>query len=420
MDRAASRILKSIVQTHGLAFTQSKALCKAYLADLMPNFVEERQQLVAAVAYELPHKLLESHTYQQRNILALQFGQASSIPPRQALQVVNAWLYALQDFSSSKQTSTWCYWGGWTSYWGGLIVGFIILLLGTAIAVYKKPEFSPLVQQAEEKNSLSSSSALPDLNSTVVTPSVHFSSKPLPSSQNTQILANLLFSPLATNWTKLDNLEAEQETTQTLLPFLFKDQYQSSKQDSHTTIPKAVTTRSNAAPINRQLNVPNSLAAQAQLKKPNKPSTKATTAQSTSQTQSHSRAKRVETQKAFDQTSQSIQVLAENILGLRKKQAERHAISELLKLTRDNFYTEQLTALDQQIQVFNLRIDHLSAAYSKQVVKLCELAPTVWQDEPLTTKKAHSKQIHALLLQHWQACKSLSSQQIKQQVLSYY
>ena len=47
-------------------------------------------------------------------------------------------------------------------------------------------------------------------------------------------------------------------------------------------------------------------------------------------------------------------------------------------------------------------------------------APTVWQDEPLTTKKANSKQIHALLLQHWQACKSLSSQQIKQQVLSYY
>lgn len=421
MDKAIPRILKSIVQTHGLAFTQSPSLCKAYLADLMPNFVEERQQLIAAVAYELPQKLLETQNRQQHKALALQFGQANSLPPLQALQMLDTWLYALPATAYSEQPSTWFYSRNWIYYLSGLLTGSLALLLGSAIAVYKKPEMSIPAQTLTANPNPASSVAKPNptlTNILVNQPKLSEKTIPLLSKQTTK--SRLVFPSLLSQWSKLDDLEPEQAAQQTQLPLLFTSQPKSFTQGLAVTIPKNDTPLT-ATKLADQKTASNNLSkSENQINKINKSATQPSHDQKPKKTQSDLKKHQAETESLFNKNTQAVQNLVEHSLDLQKKLNDRQALNELLKLTGDKFYGNQLAELDRQIQVLNLRIDHLSAAYSKQVTQLCEQAPHAWQDKQLTTKKSHAKQIQVLVLKHWQYCKTLSSQHIKQHVLNPY
>ncbi len=113
-----------------------------------------------------------------------------------------------------------------------------------------------------------------------------------------------------------------------------------------------------------------------------------------------------------------MQTLTEQVLRLRKKQNEQQAITQLLNLTGDVFYREQLKELEQQQKQLHARIDHLSASYSSQVAKLCRLSATGWQNG--VQQGRDNNKLQQVVLQHWKQCKGPSNQQIKQQLLTRY
>lgn len=426
MDKTIPRILKSIVQTHGLAFTQSPSLCKAYLADLMPNFIEERQQLITAVAYALPQKLLETQNRQQRKMLASQFGQANALPPLQALQIVDAWFYALQEVAQFKQSSTGFYSRHWIYYISGLLTGSLVLLLGSAIAVYKKPEINIPVQPLTENTQPVTSLAKPPLPLTNTLTNTLVNQSNLPkkttNSLSDHTTKSILFlPPLIPQWSKLDELDPEQAVQQTRLPLLFVNQHQSPTQALGVTTVKTetyLTATKRADQKTDSNNLPKSEKQIHQIKQINKSTTQQTLDQTSKKTQINLKKRQAETESLFNKNAQAMKTLVTHILGLYKKQHDRKALDDLFKLTGDKFYGEELAEIDQQIQLLNSNIDHLSAAYSKQVTKLCELAPDAWQDTQLRIKNSHTQQIQMLVLKHWQDCKTLSSQELKQHVLN--
>lgn len=417
MDKTIPRILKSIVQTHGLAFTQSPSLCKAYLADLMPNFIEERQQLITAVAYELPQKLLETQTRQQRKMLASQFGQANALSPLQALQIVDVWFYALQETVHFKQASNGFSSHNWMYYISGLLTGSLVLLLGSAIAVYKKPEINTPAQILIENTQPVTSLNKPPLtltNTLGSQPNLPKKTSSLLSDQTTESI--LFLPPLRPQWSKLDGLEPEQAEQQTRLPLLFNNQHQILTQALSVTTAKTETYLTTTKRSDQKTDSNNLSKSEKQINQINNSMTQPSLDQTPKKTQIH--LKKRQTESLFNKNAQSMKILVTHVLGLDKKQHERRALEDLFKLTSDKFYREELAELDQQIQLLNSNIDRLSAAYSKQVTELCELAPDAWQNKQLRIKNSHAQQIRMLVLKHWQDCKTLSSQELKQQILN--
>lgn len=143
-------------------------------------------------------------------------------------------------------------------------------------------------------------------------------------------------------------------------------------------------------------------------------------AQTSDQPKTATKANRNEAKQLFTNTVQDMQTLTEQVLRLRKKQNEQQAITQLLNLTGDVFYREQLKELEQQQKQLNARIDHLSASYSNQVAKLCRLSAAGWQNGELAQQGRDNNKLQLVVLQHWMQCKGLSNQQIKQQLLTRY
>ncbi len=445
MNQTVRYILKSIVHTHGTAFSRSQRLCKAYLADLMPDFPTERQQLVAAVADGLPHKLLLTQTAEQRKELALQFAQAHSIPAPQALATTETWFYALQELAHPKQASVWL---SLSSYLGGVLTGFVILLVGSAIAFYKKlDEPYPLQSSAQEiilnlpRPLLSSMSQHPAKLATSpvtmlpqVLPATPLATKPTADSP-------FILSLHASQWTKLDTLDTEHESIQSILlqtqtpprfepttalanlnsapktssvtqaepkhePIVEEKLQPSLKPMPVATPPLAAKPSAQQEKLLKQTNPANSMSsastpATAKLKTPQVP-------------------QQTEVKPIFTKTTQAMQALVEQVLRLRKKQADQEAIRQLLNLTHDEFYRQQLTGLEQQIKQLHSKLNHLSDAYSMQVAKLCSSSPKGWQNGRLATGEQSSRKIQQWVLDDWKQCQGLSSQQIKQQLLTRY
>lgn len=447
MNQTVRYILKSIVHTHGLAFSRSQRLCNAYLADLMPDFPAERCQLVAAVADGLPHKLLLTQTIQQRKELALQFGQTYSIPAPQALAAAETWFYALKDLTRPQQASSWL---TLTTYLGGVLTGIVILLVGSAIAFYKKLDEPPPIQPAAQQITLS----LP--RPVLSKLSLHPFQTPLPSSvalPQPQTLTQapvqakptadspFLLSLVSPQWTQLDTLDTERESIQSVLlqtqrltgfetparltepePKLksnSESEPQSKPKLASTTQPKpqpALKTASVAAqPLSKQASSPPEKPIKQAL-----PSTPTQVTAKTKTTPTTPAADRTEIKPLFTKTAQAMQTLVEQVLRLRKKQADRAAVTQLLNLTGDTFYRQQLPELEQQIKQLQLKLDHLSASYSIQVAKLCRSSPTGWQNGKLSNRERDNPKIQQWVLQDWKQCQGLSSQQIKQQLLTHY
>lgn len=451
MNQTVRYILKSIVHTHGLAFSRSQRLCTAYLADLMPDFPAERRQLVAAVADGLPHKLLLTQTSQQRKELALQFGQTHSIPAPQALAAAETWFYALKDLTRPQQASSWL---TLTTYLGGVLTGVVILLVGSAIAFYKKLDEPLPRQQASKQITLS----LPQPALSKLT--LHPVPTPLPSSvalPQPQPLAQapmqakptvdspFLLSLASPQWTKLDTLDTERESIQSVLlqtqPLAsFETPIRSAKPEPEpepklesnsksepTAKPKLEPiTQPKPQPALKAVSVaaqPRSTRPSSPPEKPIKQATPSTPTQVTAKTKTTpttSAADRTEIKPLFTKTAQAMQTLVEQVLRLRKKQADRAAVIQLLNLTGDAFYRQQLTELEQQIKQLQLRLDHLSGSYTMQVAKLCSSSPTGWQNGKLSNGERDNHKIQQWVLQDWKQCQGLSSQQIKQQLLTHY
>lgn len=447
MNQTVRYILKSIVHTHGTAFSRSQRLCKAYLADLMPDFPTERQQLVAAVADGLPHKLLLTQTAEQRKELALQFAQAHSIPAPQALATTETWFYALQELAHPKQASVWL---SLSSYLGGVLTGFVILLVGSAIAFYKKlDEPYPLQSSAQEiilnlpRPLLSSMSQHPAKLATSpvtmlpqVLPATPLATKPTADSP-------FILSLHASQWTKLDTLDTEHESIQSILlqtqtPPRFEPTTALANLDSAPKTSSVTQVEPKLEPIAEEKLQPSLkptlvatpvLAAKpsAQQEKPLKP-LKPTSPASSPSASTPATAKLKTTQvpqpmaikPLLTQTTQAMQALVEQVLRLRKKQADQEAIRQLLNLTHDEFYRQQLTGLEQQIKQLHSKLNHLSDAYSMQVAKLCSSSPKGWQNGRLATGEQSSRKIQQWVLDDWKQCQGLSSQQIKQQLLTRY
>lgn len=431
MNKSIRRILKSIVQTHGTAFTQSSRLCNAYLADLMPNFPEERRQLVAALAYGLPQNLLAQPSRQQYKELALAFGLAYSIPASEALAVADTWLYALQDTASNKQTTHYFSWIEWPSYLGGAFTGIVVLLLGSAIAFYKKPESVVTIESTPEKTTLSTTATRSTGNekatlTTQLPTTKALTSKPL---QPTQLTELPFLLPLAAKPTHLDSLDIEN-----IQPVLLLKNAQALAQPpvrfiepltriSPDPVINSAFYRLPKAPLNlrpRALNsVPTNLVAVPQPTKQTKPPIPQAQL-ALDQSKVLPKDNQVKTKQALQQALQDAQTLVEQILRFHKKQADQQTIAKLFKLTGDPFYQQQLAELDEQVQELNLSIDHWSASYGKQVAKLCGLSATGWQDEQLLSSKQRRSKLQASVVQDWKQCKNLSTQQIKQQLLTRY
>lgn len=442
MNQTVRYILKSIVHTHGTAFSRSQRLCKAYLADLMPDFPTERQQLVAAVADGLPHKLLLTQTAEQRKELALQFAQAHSIPAPQALATTETWFYALQELAHPKQASVWL---SLSSYLGGVLTGFVILLVGSAIAFYKKlDEPYPLQSSAQEiilklpRPLLSSMSQHPAKLATSpvtmlpqVLPATPLATKPTADSP-------FILSLHVSQWAKLDTLDTEHESIQSILL-----QTQTPPRSEPTTAlanlnsaPKIAQAEPKPEPIAEEKLQPSlkpmpvatpPLAAKpsAQQEKLLKQTNSASSMSSdstpaTAKLKTTQVPQQTEVKPLLTKTTQAMQALVEQVLRLRKKQADQEAIRQLLNLTGDEFYRQQLTGLEQQIKQLHSKLNHLSDAYSMQVAKLCSSSPKGWQNGRLATGEQSSRKIQQWVLDDWKQCQGLSSQQIKQQLLTRY
>ncbi|MFZ1386076.1 MAG: hypothetical protein WBP46_01870 [Thiolinea sp.] len=432
MNKSIRRILKSIVQTHGTVFTQSSRLCNAYLADLMPNFPEERRHLVAALAYGLPHKVLAKPSRQQYKELALAFGLAHSIPAPDALAVADTWSYALQDTALNQQPATYFSWIEWPSYLGGAFTGIVVLLLGSAIAFYKKPDSFIAIETAPEKPHFNTTATRTAANQqaplqTQLPTTKALTSKPLQPIQLTELPFLL---PLAVKPSHLDSLDIE-----SIQPVLLLKNAQALAQPPASLFIEPLTQISprsvlnsafytpSKAPLNlrpRALNsIPANLVAAPQPTKQTKaPIPQAQLALEPSK--AIPKGDQVKTKQFLQQALQDAQTLVEQILRLHKKQADQQTIAKLFKLTGDPFYQQQLAELDEQVQELNLSIDHWAASYGKQVAKLCGLSATGWQDEQLLSSRQRRNKLQASVVQDWKQCKSLSTQQIKQQLLTRY
>lgn len=431
MNTAVRYILKSIVQTHGMGFTRSQRLCNAYLADLMPDFPEERRQLVVAVADGLPYKLLLTHTHQQRKELALQFGQAHSIPTSQALQAVDTWFYALQNFAYPKQFSPWL---SMPSYLGGLLTGIVILLVGSALAFYKKQDEPVLIQQVPVQTSekLTLSSPLPaPISLAAKTPITTI--PPNYPLQTIQAAENPFLLLLSNKWPQLDALNTTGESLQSVLlqtqpasaferlatSGLPKSEPESKRPAAQSIPNPPLNTISTTTPL-ATATTPLASKPHTQPEKRVKQPIRPVPAPTPSKTKTTQLPDPVETKPLFTKTTQEMQALVEQVLRLRKKQADQNAVIPLLNLTDDPFYRQQLTGLEKQIDQLYASLDHLSESYSIQVAKLCGLSPTGWQNGKLITGEREAHKIQQWVLQDWKQCKGLSSQKIKQQLLTRY
>lgn len=433
MNKSIRRILKSIVQIHGTTFTQSSRLCNAYLADLMPNFPEERRHLVAALAYGLPHKVLARPSRQQYKKLALAFGLAHSIPAPEALAVADTWSYALQDTALNQQPNHYFSWIEWPSYLGGAFTGIVVLLLGSAIAFYKKPESVVKIESTLEKTTVSTTATRSTENekttlTTQLPTTKVLTSKPLQPIQLTELPFLL---PLAVKPSYLDSLDMEN-----IQPVLLLKNAQALAQPpvrfiepltriSPTSVLNSAFYTPSKAPLNLRprasKNVTTHVATVPQSAEQAK-QRPAHQAQIILRDQSKAIPKgdQLKTKQALQHALQDAQTLVEQILRFHKKQADQQTIAKLFKLTGDPFYQQQLAELNEQVQELNLSIDHWSSSYGKQVAKLCGLSATGWQDERLISSKQRRNKLQASVIQDWKQCKSLSTQQIKQQLLTRY
>ena len=424
MNKAVRRILKSIVHTYGLEFTHSQRLCNAYLADLMPQFPEERHQLVAAVADGLPYQLLFTQTRQQRKDLALQFGQAHSIPAAQALQTADTWFYVLHDITPTQHRSRWLSLAAWRSYLGGIVTGAAVLLVGSSIAFYKKPEVNTLVERMAEPTMPPAAPQVATILPTSTQTTITVQTTPIPTSQLAEL--TFLLPQASAPYTDLDALDLGE-----IQPVLLLQNAQAINKHPPSRVFELLTQRApekemaakaplNLLPMLAKLE-PNKLPTKAKLSsQPAKQAATQSQAQTSDQPKTATKANRNEAKQLFTNTVQDMQTLTEQVLRLRKKQNEQQAITQLLNLTGDVFYREQLKELEQQQKQLNARIDHLSASYSSQVAKLCRLSATGWQSGELVQQGRDNNKLQQVVLQHWKQCKGFSNQQIKQQLLTRY
>ncbi|HPY42401.1 MAG TPA: hypothetical protein PLM98_17885, partial [Thiolinea sp.] len=390
----------------------------------MPNFPEERRQLVTAVADGLPHKLLFTQTRQQRKVLAIEFGQAHSIPTHQALQAADTWFYALQDAAKARQGSLWFSWAAWRNYLGGVLTGVIILLVGSSIAFYKKPETIISARQS--------------LNTTLTTPLIEIAGPIKPTTtaplriRSPVTSASLSSTQLAELTTLLPSKVFKSENlanldTEIANPQLALITVQAATEFESLSPVKLPELQMNTEPTRK---TPMAIRPAASKVIPSKtqPSFDKSTQQPTSKVQTQGdeqskvplKSKHIASQQAFAQTLQAMQTLSSQVVRLRKKQADQQAVTQLLTLTGDGFYRQQLESLDEQVKDLNSTIDQLSVSYSSQVAKLCGLAATGWQNEAFIHGKPSTTKLQQTVLEHWKHCKGLSHQQIKQQLLANY
>lgn len=425
MNKAVRRILKSIVHTYGLEFTHSQRLCNAYLADLMPQFPEERHQLVAAVADGLPYQLLFAQTRQQRKDLALQFGQAHSIPAAQALQTADTWFYVLHDITPTQHRSRWLSLAAWRSYLGGIVTGAAVLLVGSSIAFYKKPEVNTLVERMAEPTMPPAAPQVATILPTSTQTTITVQTTPIPTSQLAEL--TFLLPQASAPYTDLDALDLGE-----IQPALLLQNAQAINKHPPSRVFELLTQRApekemaakaplNLLPVLAKLEPNQLLPTKPKLSsQPAKQAATQSQAQTSDQSKIATQSNRTEAKQLFTNTVQAMQTLTEQVLRLRKKQNEQQAISQLLNLTGDVFYLKQLKELEQQQKQLNARIDHLSASYSNQVAKLCRLSAAGWQNGELAQQGRDNNKLQQVVLQHWKQCKGPSNQQIKQQLLTRY
>lgn len=446
MDKSVQRILRSIVQQHGLHFISCQHLCNAYLADLIPQFPEERRQLVAAVAYGLPDQLLRQTTRPERKELALKFAQNSSFSNTQALSIVETWFYALQDFSAQnaafKASST----KQRKLYLSAAVASSVVLLVGSAIAFYKLPSTTainpaiiPTTQALNTQEVVAKKAVTRD--QTVHEAKVNSPKAALQATSYTKTqapqpvqLAELPFlRPLALSDMNQPTLldfnsdlasasikhELIKQTTEAKVMSSVESHPAKQKETSLSTI-ATQTALSKTSPIAPLESTQTKAAHQVEQKK-NRPASAEEASQASEAKQSKVAAKHSTsaTKTAFSHSLQDLQALSAQILRLAKKQADQKAVAQLLELTGDPFYREQLADLKQQQLQLHQTIDRLSESYAKQVAKLCAINPSDAQNKELFTGK-RSTQLEQTVVKHWQSCRALSSQAIKQELLSSY
>jgi hypothetical protein len=245
----------------------------------------------------------------------------------------------------------------------------------------------------------------------------------------------------APQWTKLDTLDTERESIQSILlqtqtPPHFEPTTALANLNSAPKVAQAEPKREPIAEEKLQPSLkpmpvatpPLAAKSSAQQEKLLKPLKQTNPASSTPSASTPATAKlkttqvpqQTEVKPVFTKTTQAMQALVEQVLRLRKKQADQEAIRQLLNLTGDEFYRQQLTGLEQQIKQLHSKLNHLSDAYSMQVAKLCSSSPKGWQNGRLATGEQSSHKIQQWVLDDWKQCQGLSSQQIKQQLLTRY
>lgn len=443
MDKSVQRILKSIVQQHGLHFISCQHLCNAYLADLIPEFPEERRQLVAAVAYGLPDQLLRQTTRPERKELALKFAQNSPFSNTQALSITETWFYALQDFSAQnaalKTSST----KQRQLYLSAAVASSVVLLVGSAIAFYKLPSTTainpaiiPTTQALNTQEVVAKKAVTRDQTVHEAEANSPKAALPAPSYTTTQApqpvqLAELPFlRPLALSDMNQPTLldfnrdlasasikhELIKQTTEAKVMSSVESHPAKQKETSLSTI-ATQTAFSKTSPIAPLESTQTKAAHQIEQKKNRPaPAEEASEAKQSKVAAKHSTSA---TKTAFSHSLQDLQALSAQILRLAKKQADQKAVAQLLELTGDAFYREQLTDLKQQQLQLHQTIDRLSESYAKQVAKLCAINPSDAQNKELFTGK-RSTQLEQTIVKHWQNCRALSSQAVKQELLSSY
>ncbi len=445
MNKIIRRTLRSAILAHGNSLAYNPRLCRAYLADLLPHYPEERKWLVAAVMQGIPNQLVLTRTRQQRKQVAIHFGQASFIPAAQAAQVADTWFYAMRDEVDAHSRLGGHKWIG--GYVGGIMTGIVVLVLSSAIAFYKAPE--PPMHPWGDRQVMAyavDASLKPDAAvrlEPAVDPLPAMQLEPKPGSAVLTLRSTVEPLVIAQPFVLEDNDLLSQRDVPVLTDLRLEKVVAPSQQPEAEQQPPVAEVQIPAAkpPVVASAVASKSAAVASEQTSDKQRPSRMVNQQSVNQrlpaTQPEGQDKhkaqaevreQVPVAKASpDQLAlapvalQDLQAFVEKASLLRKKQADQQAVVELLKLTGDGFYRKQQAELQRQVDSLQKSLGLLSDTYSKRIKVLCNMAPSGWKDgitAAVGQRRAGNAQ--RLLQQHWQGCAGLSVQQIRQTLMSSY
>ena len=442
MNMATKYILHNLLKKYGLSLARNASLCDAYLSDLMFSYPEERRLLVQAVAEGIPAQLLLNRTDNHRHKMIAQFVGSHAVSQQEATQVIDVWVFALQSvrepllLKNERRTLR--------HYLTGGLVALVVLGVSSAIAVYQMPQraLDYVAVTSDEEETVSNDPLQHGLEKAVEKPQVEATvdnqnnalSGAAKKSVLTEVVIGLkphsdqpelsmaradIADPVAQNNNPLKHEVSNQRAREAMQAFaeteglLLRDEWVV-KAEPPLKKPQKLIKRPEPQTRKQVKPSPAKLAKPKPATKQTKPVAKpvANAAAKKVQAQAHRIAKQlISTSVNFGQTTVSLQ----------KQYIDRNVLKNLLKLTQEPYYQQQLQQLTQRIDALRKKQDVLSRHYVQHLQQLCNFRPGIIQAgvQQLAVVDAYKQKVggvaYQALRQHATRCpdvKSIKSQNV--------